>query len=301
MLNKGLFGRKIRNPRLSVTIFIMMLAPCVASALDILFVSPRGEPYESVYAAFSTQIVANDINIQRISPDAADIDSSTQPPDLIVASGTDALRYVIGIPLDRSPVLSILVPRETFTALAPPSSRQMQISALWLDVPASEKIMLINRHLGSIRKIGVLRTHHTQPQFDAAAHKMAHELGIELIEQVTVGGHEIIDDLTALARRVDAILAIPDVGIYGRNTISRVLLTAYRHRTPIIGYSDAFTKAGAAMSISSTPEDLGREAADLVLDTMLDGELPSLLRHTRKVNVSFNRQVARSLGIEIRE
>lgn len=98
----------------------------------------------------------------------------------------------------------------------------------------------------------------------------------------------------------DLMLAVPDAAVFNRSTAQSVLLTSYRYHDPIVGYSRSLTRAGALVSLYSTPAQIGRQAAEIILkqfestNTHLSEPV-----YPRYFSVSINPQVARSLGFNL--
>ncbi|MDO9189477.1 MAG: ABC transporter substrate binding protein, partial [Sulfurimicrobium sp.] len=98
----------------------------------------------------------------------------------------------------------------------------------------------------------------------------------------------------------DVLLAVPDPLVFNKGTVQSLLLTTYRYQDPVIGFSHAYVKAGALASVHTMPEQVGRQAADVILRTL--GSRPAWLpppENPKYFSVSVNYQVARSLGLSI--
>jgi signal transduction histidine kinase len=95
------------------------------------------------------------------------------------------------------------------------------------------------------------------------------------------------------------LLAVPDSTVYNNRTISNILLTAYHQRSPVVGFSPAYVKAGALLALYSTPAQVGQQAGEAARLGLATGSLPppAAPRHFR---ISTNPYVARSLGIQPR-
>ena len=98
----------------------------------------------------------------------------------------------------------------------------------------------------------------------------------------------------------DRLLAVPDASLFNNRTISNILLTAYHHRSPVIGFSPAYVKAGALLALYSTPTQIGQQAGEVARQGLASGSLPppAAPRHFR---ISTNPYVARSLGIGLED
>jgi hypothetical protein len=109
------------------------------------------------------------------------------------------------------------------------------------------------------------------------------------------------DLLTTLETAVEnnqVLLAIVDPLIYNSRTVKNILLTAYRHRKPVIGYSDSFVQAGAIAAIYTSPESAGDAVTNI-----LRGFFANNWQFTHDTNtpgdfsVSTNNRVASSLDL----
>ena len=96
------------------------------------------------------------------------------------------------------------------------------------------------------------------------------------------------------------LLAVPDATVYNNRTISNILLTAYHQRSPVVGFSPAYVKAGALLALYSTPAQVGQQAGEAARLGLATGSLPppAAPRHFR---ISTNPYVARSLGIQLED
>lgn len=108
----------------------------------------------------------------------------------------------------------------------------------------------------------------------------------------------IIDALNTSLSDSDVLLALPDPSIYNARTIKSILLTTYRHRVPIIGFSENFVRAGALAAIHSSTKQLGKQITELIQKHYNNENIDNHL-HPIYFDVITNKNVARSLGINI--
>jgi len=94
----------------------------------------------------------------------------------------------------------------------------------------------------------------------------------------------------------DVFLALPDAEAINNQTAKFVLLATYRRGIPLVGYSASFVKAGAAVALVSSPTQIGREAAQMVNETLHGKKLPAP-RAPAEFEVLVNASVARSLSL----
>ena len=99
--------------------------------------------------------------------------------------------------------------------------------------------------------------------------------------------------------RIDVLLALPDVKIHNRRNVSSILLTTYRNRIPLIGFSSAYVKAGALAAIYSTPENIGDQLAELTVQLLTADGIMQQVIYPKYFSLSINSRVARSLGLQL--
>jgi len=111
---------------------------------------------------------------------------------------------------------------------------------------------------------------------------------------------QLTNRLKAILSNSDLLLALPDSHIYNSKTVKNILLTSYRSRKPVIGFSRNFSKAGALASIYSTPTQIAETATAIIDNYITTGK-----RFSRKENypddfeISINRQVFRALDMDL--
>jgi ABC-type uncharacterized transport system substrate-binding protein len=118
------------------------------------------------------------------------------------------------------------------------------------------------------------------------------------VARIDSAGHLTIR-LKEILSDSDLLLAQPDSNIYNSKTVKNILLTSYRSRKPVIGFSKNFSKAGALASIYSTPTQIAETATSIINDYITSGR-----RFSRKktypddYEISINRQVFRALDMD---
>jgi ABC-type uncharacterized transport system substrate-binding protein len=109
------------------------------------------------------------------------------------------------------------------------------------------------------------------------------------------------DDINRVLNRIapnEVLLAMPDSGVYNAENIRNILLSTYRHKQGVIGFSADMVKAGALASTYSEVEDINAQVAELAAAFVATGELapPQFPRYFSTI---VNEGVARSLDIEV--
>lgn len=191
--------------------------------------------------------------------------------------------------------LSLLVPRASAHSL---SNGNTHASAVYVDQPPARLLALVKLLLPQAKRVGVILSGDTADlarTFNAEAARVKMDLVVELVN----GESDIPRALQRLLPRVDVLLLVPDATVVNENTVRHLLLASYRRRIPVIGFSRGLVNAGAVASVVSDPAAIGREGALVARQwNPLTGTLPAA-RHAGEFGLAFNRQVSRSLGIEV--
>lgn len=212
---------------------------------------------------------------------------------LVITIGTQAARVVasLGIP---QPVLHILLPVNVYEQL-PAVRERGKRSAIYLDQPPTRQLALIRLALPDWKRVAVLNS----PGGDDTAQRiaeLARAQGLEVREATIAGERDLYPALRTVLGDPAVLIATPDARIFNSYTIQNVLLTAYRHRSPVAGFSASYVRAGALFSLYSTPEQIALQAAEVVVRT-LSGEALPPAQPPRQFEVRINANVARSLGM----
>lgn len=222
--------------------------------------------------------------------------------DLLVPIGTRAAVSVSGYST-RVPVLFVLVPKTTYRSIIRrfhenfPAGRQH--SALFVDHPVARHLDLARAALPAKQRIGVVLgpTSREQKQQLIAAARARH-LQLELRE--VNDERELYRALQDVLAHADMLLSLPDPMVYNSHTIRNILITAFRYRKPVIGYSDSFVKAGALTALYSTPQQIGRQLAEILLRQIRDPQRRLPPPQAPKYSfVAVNYWVAQSLDIDL--
>ncbi|WP_232417920.1 ABC transporter substrate-binding protein [Methyloversatilis thermotolerans] len=213
---------------------------------------------------------------------------------MVIAAGAGALR-VLGQTDVSVPVLGVLVPQAAFESIAADPSRRW--SAIYIDQPFSRQLALIRMALPAARRVGVV--------VDAAAVDKLQPLRsavsatpLQLSVGTFSGEPALFPVLAQVLEKADVFLALPDPQIHNAGTVRNLLLTSFRARVPVVGFSSAYARAGAVMSLYSSPDQIARQTADAVTQWMRDRSWPHP-QHPRHFTVSVNAHVARSLGLKM--
>ncbi len=258
--------------------------------------------YQAVVDAFMQRVAASpgpQIKVRVISTaagtDALTVKPGTEPPALIVAIGSAAARLAQSEPHDQ-PVLDILIPHLLYEQLTPAGATR---SALYIDQPFERQLNLCRLIVPDLHHLAVLYGPASQGS-NRDLHSAAQQLDISLKTQQVMAGTNPNAALDQVLDDSQLLLALPDPDVFTRYTVTGLLLTAYHHAVPVIGFSAAYVKAGALAAVYSTPEQIGRAAAEMTLSARTDtGWTLPAPRYPAYYSVAVNRQVGRSLNLTL--
>lgn len=220
--------------------------------------------------------------------------------ELIVAIGTSAAYEALQEDKN-TPLLNIFTPKNAFDALDASAESQphRQISAIYLDQPLSRMIALGCLLKPEAKIFGTIFGPKSQEvQSDIQA--LTHQKGLLLKHRFLSPEDNPVSILKPVVSESDLFIAIPDHAILNRAIAKWILYLSFQQKIPVIGFSKAYTNAGALASVYSSPESIGKYAGELISSWLKNGD-ENLWQpqYPRYYTLSTNPAVARSLGISI--
>jgi ABC-type uncharacterized transport system substrate-binding protein len=289
--------------RAALCLLWLLLAPASAGAEGVpadarvlLVTSAQSGAYAetvaAIRAALGPAVVAADI----LAVDWQALpDETLHAPRIIVTVGTQAAQAVAERS-PRPPVLHTLVPHQTWERLAPQGANG-RASAIFLDQPVERQLALIAEALPEWRRLALIASPRSEPLAAQLAAGAQLRRWTVTLESVT-SDRDLYPALQRVLAAPAVLLALPDSTVFNSYTIQNVLLTAYRHQSPVIGFSPAYVRAGALLALYSTPSQIGAQAAAAVRTVLEGGALPAPA-WPRQFEIGINQNVARSLGITL--
>lgn len=288
--------------RFSVALFLLLATAvsfageAVAAARVLLVTSERGgahaETVNAIQSALGPAVPASDIEM--LEPQQ--VESGTLAGSRIIITIGTAAAQAVAAQGPPQPVLHTLLPRDAFERL-PAATGAGRNSAIFLDQPIQRQIALIIEALPAWRELALL----AGPNSQALASKLAAEAKSQQLAvsvESIASDREIYPALQRLLTEPAVLLALPDSTVFNSYTVQNVLLTSYRHRSPLVGFSPAYVRAGALLGLYSTPAQIGEQAAEAIRTVLAGGGLPPP-QSSRRFEVGINQNVAHSLGIQL--
>jgi len=314
---KWLYLRK--KPLLrSVILLCLLCSSQLTQAKTLLLLSSNVSYYQETaqsikISAFAQGIPNNNFHSLTVA-EFAQLKKQKKPSNqynLIVAIGTaaatEALKQETNVPL-----LNIFIPKNAYEAIRPentlPDNAHIatqksvairKVSAIYLDQPLKRLLTLASLLKPEAKKIGTIFgpiSQSAQPEIE----RLAKTGGMALKYDFLSKEDNPVSTLKPVVTESELFIAIPDHAILNKAIARWILYLSFQHKIPVIGFSNAYTNAGAIASVYSSPEDIGKQSAEAIVGWLKngDGAIWSPI-YPRYFTLSTNPAVARSLGISL--
>lgn len=272
-----------------------------ARAIDVVVVlSERGPGYLE-----ATEVMVAELGRAGLTVSDTDVRSANslatalaqQTPRVIVTLGYESLRQVLEA-RPRVPVLAALIPRSGFERLLRDhASVRPAVAALYLDQPIGRQMDVIRLAFGAGHRVAVLLGPESSWQrslLTASAGAQGFSLQLAEVGASQTVAHALADVLDG----ADVLLALPDTQVYNATTVGNVLMSSYRARVPVLAFSPAYVRAGATLSLHSTPVQVGQQVALMVRQHLQAGAVLTN-QYPADFAITVNERVARSLDLDL--
>lgn len=233
--------------------------------------------------------------------DASALDaSSLSAAKIIVTLGSEALQKVLARD-PRVPVIAALIPKAGFERIVREQTKRPStpVVGLYLEQPFPRQVELLKLALPEAKKVGVLWGAESGTQAGSLLSSLQSR-GLELVSGYVGGTNNLFSGLKAVLDDTDVLLAVPDPQVYNGSSISNVLLATYRSRVPVVAFSPSYVRAGALLSLHSTPKQIGQQAAQMAR-ALQQGSGAVSSQYPSDYTIVLNDHVARSLGLNLDE
>ncbi len=226
------------------------------------------------------------------------------PCKLVVAVGSHATKAVLETKPEHA-ILSILIRKNAYDELVEAykskHGKAPNITAVFINQPFERQFNLISSIMPSTDdtplKIGILLGPNSvmyKSLLEETIKSYPHKLQIISVknkDNVTAAFDVLLED-------VNVIMALPDSAIYNTRTARGLLLSAYRKKVPIIGFSKTYVSNGALAAVYSTPKQVASQTADMIRE-ILESDSSALPKYQfpNQYSVAVNYQVGRSLSM----
>lgn len=251
-------------------------------------------PYLEAVRALREGLSEHDVTVKPWSEFVAD---PSPPPRAIIALGVEAMDRMVesAASWPRVPVVALLVPRASLEDLA--EDNRGRLTGIYFDQPFARQMQFLRLAMPDKRRIGILLGPGSS-RYQGEIRQAVKRAGVDDVIELVADKDDLSRGLRAVLAKSDVLLAVPDSAVHNSYSAHHVLLASYRRGVPLVGYSGSFVKAGAAAALVSTPEQIGRQGADMVARLLAGADLPEP-RAPEAFEVMVNDRVSRSLDLAL--
>lgn len=244
---------------------LLALMLCATAEARLLLVTSQDTVLYEEFMAGLTQSLEQPLRQTLEIRLAAELPAATELPvyDLIVASGVDAAKALAARGLLKQPVLYTMLPLASYQWLAQNRMLAPQHKLFQIDQPPARYIRLASAALPGLKAAGFLHGQSSVLYVDEME-EAAQGAGLTFAAGDVAGAARLATLLKEIFARSDAVLLLPDPFLYNRRTVQEVLLASFRYRRPLVAYSEPLLKAGAWVALFSTPQQIGRQTAEML-------------------------------------
>ena len=277
--------------------------PCLGAAAPrqvVLVLSDSSAPYQEAARAIREGLEGESAKLAIrivVAGEAGADEAIAQRESLLVPLGAKALQATAK---SEQPIFAALVARATFEKIIPqPAANRRNSSVVYLDQPISRHLQLVRVAQPRAKTVGVVLGS-AQSLSPSELTSAASSAGLRLSSVTLPSGDALFSTLQTLLPTVDALLLFPDPLVVNRSSLQNLMLTTYRQRVPVVGYSQNLVDAGALVAVYSTPQQIGQQIAENVQRMLLvrQWELPPPA-YPKYFTIKTNNSVARSLDIDV--
>ncbi|WP_169335538.1 hypothetical protein [Dasania marina] len=284
----------------------------LASAQIIVINSSDAPPYQRTAAALAKHLAASGVlakhELQILSLAQADTLAALEPGTVIVTLGSAAADYAIQ-QLPGVPVINSFITHSAYQALHAPALPDQAITAVFMDQPLARLIQLASllKQDQQPYKIGLLSQADVVDQQLVTAASVS---DIEIHSATLLLKQNPIKQIEPLMKHSDVVIVRPSTSLFNRLVAKLVLQLSMRYQTPVIGFSEKYTRAGALLSLYASPDNIGQDTAQLISEWLEASPLdaPPLNRPPKRLpparygghfSLAINARIAKKMSMAV--
>ena len=221
--------------------------------------------------------------------------------NLVVAVGSKACEQALQ-QAPKQPVFCTFLPSSTYRSLVEKTPRPATApatSGLFFDQPMSRYFALMKVIMPEAKSLGTAVGPQSS-QLLPEIQQLAQQYRFQLHQAELNDSKSHLKSLSPVVSASDLFLVNPDKAELNKSVAKTLLHLSIRQRIPVIAYSSSYVNAGALVAIYSTPENIGRDAGELISQWLAQPDKPLPKPHyPSQFTIKSNPNVARSLGIKL--
>jgi putative ABC transport system substrate-binding protein len=254
---------------------------------------------DGIQAAFTkSPLEIHLVDLSRSGPESLRTERFAGPGTrVIVAIGTEALQLVAA-QRPNVPVISTMLLRGTSPAnkTGVPEVAFSPVATIMLDIPLPALLSRLKQVFPGKTRLGIIRNASMAGLAATELESRAQQQGFTVRVVDCPGAEQLLATLQALKGHVDFVWCLPDGLLYNSATIKPLILASIEYRLPLIGFSESFARAGAAVGVYPDFRDIGLQTGEIALQ-IAGGHAVRALEGPRKVKLALNQSVLRLIGL----
>jgi putative tryptophan/tyrosine transport system substrate-binding protein len=210
---------------------------------------------------------------------------------VIIAVGSEALAIVAaGHPT--VPVICTMVLRHS-------ADKDLSLggaATISLDIPIEEMTAHLKKIFPEKTRLGIIRNPASSSGTSAQLQARAQPLGFTVRVVDAASPEQLLPALMSLKGQVDLVWCMPDGLLYNSVTIKPLILASLENRLPLIGFSESFARAGAALGVYPDFRDIGLQTGEAARQIMENQPVRGPVG-PRKLKFTVNQSVLRMIGL----
>ena len=291
----------------SLAALVLSVVALVASAADatVYLLLAGDQSYYQEVSAVLQKALAEQVDGPRVQVYNLTQALQVAPNSTVVAVGSMASEFA----LERFPsanIVSLLMPVAAWDELRSRLPGEGRRAAVVIDQPLLRSVVLGKLLVPSAQRVGTVFgpiSVANKPQLQSAAQRG----GVELIYADLTNDDNPIAVLAPLVQKADIFITVADRAAFNKSVAKWLLYLSFRQKVSVIGFSHSYVKAGALAAVFSSPENIGRHGAELLMVLLAGRENTALAAEGWRTHypiyytLAVNREVARSLNIAVPE
>ena len=211
---------------------------------------------------------------------------------VIIAVGSEALDIVTA----GHPTVPVICTMVLHHAAEKDFSLGGAAATVSLDISIEEMIARLKKIFPGKTRLGIIRNPSSSSCPPTQLQARAQPQGFVVRVVDAASPEQLLPALVSLKGQVDLVWCMPDGMLYNSVTIKPLILASLENRLPLIGFSESFARAGAALGIYPDFRDIGLETGEVARQIM-DNQPVRGPVGPRKLKLAVNQSVLRLIGI----
>ncbi len=290
----------MRGLRGTYVLFGLLAAPLAggetrAPAAIVVIASLGVEAHRSAIEGIQAALAPASVEVRILDVSQA---SGTTGPGLsatgarvIIALGSEATRVVESEQLKIPTVYAMILRRSP--------SREPQARApvtIPLDVSLPDVVARLKELFPGKTRLGIILNPASGGMSAEQLEARGQQLGFTVHVVPCAGAGQLLAAVASLKHQADFVWCLPDGALFNSVTIKPLVLLSLENRLPLIGFSESFARAGAAIGIYADFREVGVEAGETARQ-VLDGQNARPGDGPRRLKVALNQSVLRLFGL----